>query len=423
MRKTVSLALLLTLALATVAPSFAQRQKSDESASKVSSRNSFDTARAITDGSGVLVRWRMKTENYVAGYDVYRLGLNGRERVSPHTILGSAARTGKTPAVGEEYEFFDVSGQVGSVYVVDGLPMGGGRFSSKEIVTAEVKSLEEEVGRSSQVYLNAANSANADIEQRSSALTAELRDLVSLYEQEPDPVKQRWVASQPGVKISVKKDGFYRVTSSELQSANFPVNGDSSKWRLFMNGREQAIIVGPNHAYIDFYGKGADTPETDARVYYLISDTVNGKRIGSKILRQVPGAAAATNYPVEVLKKEKYNYLPSVRNGMDDNYFGSLFSDITVPININLTGVDLSSPTVSISINLRGYSNSFHRVFPTLNGHELSTIEQFGEVYYWGNYTVPTAYLVEGQNVLELRSQNGADRSLFDFLSVKYDRN
>lgn len=422
MRKTVSLALLLTLALATVAPSFAQRQKSDESASKVSSRNSFDTARAITDGSGVLVRWRMKTENYVAGYDVYRLGQNGRERVSPHTILGSAARTGKTPAVGEEYEFFDVSGQVGSVYVVDGLPMGGGRFSSKEIVAAEVKSLEEEVGRSSQVYLNAANSANADIEQRSSALTAELRDLVSLYEQEPDPVTQRWVASQPGVKISVKKDGFYRVSAAELQTANFPVNGDSSKWRLFMNGREQAIIVGPNHQYIDFYGKGIDNPETDTRVYYLIADTVAGKRIGSKVLRQIPGAAAAANYSVESTKKEKFNYLWQVRNGPDDNFFGTYFSDITVPINFNLTGVDHSEANAHISVNLRGYSDNSHEIRAKINGHDLPLITQFGLVYYWGNFTIPTSYLEEGNNVLELTSRAGGDQNLFDFVTVKYER-
>ncbi|MFT3745463.1 MAG: C25 family cysteine peptidase [Pyrinomonadaceae bacterium] len=421
MRKTASLALLLSLSLAAVSPIFAQRSSDDSGTMKVSARTSFDRLSAITDGSGVLVRWQMKVENNVAGYNVYRIGSGSRELVTRHTILGSSART-RAAALGEEYEFFDVDGQAGSRYVVEGLPMGGGRFSSKEFTAIEVKSLEAEVGRSSDVYITAANSKNSEIENRTSALTSELRDLVSLYEQEPDPVNQRWVASQPGVKISVKKDGFYRVSAAELQSANFPVNGDSSKWRLFMNGNEQAIIVGPNHQYIDFYGKGLDNPETDTRVYYLIADTVAGKRIGSKVLRQVPGAAASASYSVEAVKKERFNYLWEVRNGTDDNYFGSVFSDVTIPINVNVSGVDFSVPTTSISINLRGFSETFHNVTAKINGHELPLITQFGLVYYWGNFTIPTNYLVEGTNVLELTSGAGSDKSLFDFVSVKYAR-
>ncbi|MFT3745462.1 MAG: C25 family cysteine peptidase [Pyrinomonadaceae bacterium] len=421
MRKTVSLALLLSLSLAAATPSFAQRPAPDVDAIKVLSRTAFGTMRAITEGNGVLVRWQMKVENSVAGYDVYRVGDNGLVRVSARTILGSAARS-NSPLTAEEYEFFDVNGQAGSRYVVEGLPMGGGRFSSKEFTAIEVKSLEAEVGRSSDVYITAANSKNSEIENRTSSLTSELRDLVSLYEQEPDPVNQRWVASQPGVKISVKKDGFYRVSAAELQSANFPVNGDSSKWRLFMNGNEQAIIVGPNHQYIDFYGKGLDNPETDTRVYYLIADTVAGKRIGSKVLRQVPGAAASASYSVEAVKKERFNYLWNLRNGPDENYFGTYFSNITVPINFDLSGVDFSVPTTSISINLRGYSDTFHNITAKINGHELPLITQFGLVYYWGNFTIPTNYLVEGTNVLELVSAAGSDSNLFDFVSVKYAR-
>lgn len=67
-------------------------------------------------------------------------------------------------------------------------------------------------------------------------------------------------------------------------------------------------------------------------VFFFISDTVNGKRIGSKILRQVPGAAAATNYTMRSFEERKYHSLQSVRNGMDDNYFGSLSQILQFPL-------------------------------------------------------------------------------------------
>ncbi|MEQ1603717.1 MAG: C25 family cysteine peptidase [Pyrinomonadaceae bacterium] len=420
MRKTVSLALLLTLALASVLPTLAQRGGDDRI--KVSTRTAFDNARALTDGAGVLIRWQMKVENSVAGYNVYRISSGGREIVTPRILIGSSGRYGTRPAYGEEYSFFDTTGRPGSVYVVEGLAMSGGRFTSKEITAISVKSLEAEVGTSSQTYIDAANSTNSNIEERTSVLSGELQDLVSLYEQEPDPVNQIWVAAQPGAKIAVKKDGFYRVTAAELQSANFPVNSDSSKWRMFMNGREQAIIVGAGGQYVEFYGKAVDTAETDTRVYYLISDTVAGKRIGSKVLRQIPGAASAANYAVVGLKKQRTTYIDLLFNGDEENYVGDLFADAPKRIPFNLSGVDFTIPTAEIKINIRGWSNNPHQVLARLNGFELPLITQFGQVFYSGTFTVPTSHLLEGANEIELSSHNAGDYNLFDNVSVSYSR-
>ena len=111
-----------------------------------------------------------------------------------------------------------------------------------------------------------------NIEKGSPALTRELTALVNASRHAPDPVMQRWTVAQPGVKIAVKTEGMYRVTRAELQTAGFPVDTDPANWRLFVNGNEQAIIVSDGGEYVDFYGRGIDTFETDTRIYYLISD-------------------------------------------------------------------------------------------------------------------------------------------------------
>jgi hypothetical protein len=121
----------------------------------------------------------------------------------------------------------------------------------------------------------------------SPALTRELTALVNASRRPPDPSIQRWTVAQPGVKIAVKTEGMYRVTRTELEYAGFPVETDPINWRLFVNGNEQAIIVGEGGAYVDFYGRGIDTFETDTRIYYLISDTVPGKRMVEKFLRSI----------------------------------------------------------------------------------------------------------------------------------------
>lgn len=422
MRKTVSVALLLTFAFAAISPAFAQTASNERTSAKVSSRSQFESTRALTDGTGVLVRWQMKIENSIAGYNVYRVSPEGRELVNQRIVMGSAGRFGSRPAYGETYEVFDPSGAAGNNYVIEFLSLSGNRSFGKEFTAQSVRDLAAETGTSAQTYLNSINSPNSNIEQRTSALTGELQDLVSLYEQEPDPVNQLWVASKAGAKIAVKKDGFYRVTSAELQSANFPVNSDSAKWRLFMNGVEQAIIVGPGSAYIEFYGKGLDTAETDTRVYYLIADTVAGKRIGSKVLRQIPGAAASTQYPVIALKKERTQFYNKFFNGEEENFLGRLFSDTPARINFNLTGIDFSVPNAQIKINAYGFSNNSHQIRPKLNGFELPLITQFGQVFYSGTFTVPTSQLLEGTNELELTAHLASDFNLFDNISVKYAR-
>ncbi len=422
MKKTATAALLFTFIFAAISPTFAQLGRVEKRVVKDVEQTGFERVTAMTDGLGVLVRWQMRTETSVAGYNIYRVSADSKEIINPTLVAGSVGRYGDRTAYGETREFYDTSGEAGFTYIVEGRRMDGSGFISKEIAAVGVKNLEAVIGTSSETYLMASRSTNSSIEERSSSLNGELEDIVSLHEQTPDPVNQLVVASKSGAKIAVKKDGFYRVTSGELQTANFPINSDSSKWRLFMNGVEQAIIVGPSSQYIEFYGRGVETPETDTRIYYLIADTVAGKRITTKVLRSLGGAATAIRYPVLARKKERTNYHNKLFNGEDENFLGRIFSDVTTAINFNLTAVDLAAPTVVIKVNLYGFSNNHHEVRPRINGNELPLAIQDGLVFYSVLATVPTSFLQEGGNVLELTSRAGNDLNYFDSVEVNYSR-
>ncbi|MEQ1603718.1 MAG: C25 family cysteine peptidase [Pyrinomonadaceae bacterium] len=421
MKKTVAVAILFALGISAL-PAFAQNRIEHPGTARFSKRNQFDTHRALTDGQGVLIRWQMKQENGVVGYNVFRSRPDGVQRINEQMILGSLARFRDAAAFGEIYDFFDLSGEAGDSYYVEGVTTSGERFGTKEFNAIRVRDLESEVGTSSAAFREARLSTNSQIEHRTSTITGELQDLVSLHEQVPDPVNQLWVAAQPGAKIAVKQDGFYRVSAAQLQTANFPIHGDSSKWRLFTNGVEQAIIVGPGSQYIEFYGKGIDTPESDKRIYYLIEDTVTGKRIGSKVLRQIPGSASSARYQVTAIKKERNNYSPRYRNGDDENYLGRPFDVLGTQINFNLSGVDHSTPNAKIKISLYGFREGHHQVLAKVNGNPLPLLTQFGFVFYSETFTIPTEYLVEGANSLELTAPLANDMNLFDNVEVRYDR-
>jgi hypothetical protein len=421
MRKTATFSVLFAIMLAGVAPLTAQRLVSRTDAKIQVRATEFETVQALTEGSGVLVQWTMKSE-VTAGFNVYRIDSTSKEKVNASFLAGSLSRYGEAVAVGEMHQFFDTEGSAGARYVLEAVGPDGRTSLSSEVRAVTVRSLETETGISEDVFRNAANSNNSSIENRTAELSRELADLVSLYTQQPDAVNQKLIASKPGAKLAIKEDGFYRVPLTDLQFADFPIDSDSTKWRLFTNGVEQAIIVGPNQSYIEFYGRAADLPETDTRIYYLIADTVAGKRIATKRLRTLPGEARAANYPVVATKKERKEFNSKLFNGDDENYLGRFFSIDPVTIRFNLSGVDRSVPEATVKVSLYGLTNAEHEVTAKLNGFDLPPMRGTGQVFFSGEVRVPTTSLVDGVNELRLLSHAPSDFTHFDKVEVSYRR-
>jgi hypothetical protein len=234
---------------------------------------------------------------------------------------------------------------------------------------------------------------------------------------------QRYLVAQPGVKIAVKNEGMYRVTRAELQTAGFPVDSDSTNWRLFSNGVEQSIIVGDGNQYIDFYGRGADTFETDTAYYYLISDTAPGRRMVSKILSSIGGNVTSANYRSNTERKERVSYDQNIHNGPAENYFGHpVISDPPLTEAFDLSGVDPQGPDAFIQIILQGLSDNAHNVHVVINGTDAGVLSGSRKTRFGGTIVVPANLLVEGTNTIVLNTLNSNDSNYFDSIKVNFSR-
>lgn len=427
MKRIISLGLITAFLCATSTPLIAQRSR-DVKTSKIKaaeSGNRFGSVRAFSDGNGVLVEWQMAAETNNAGFYVHRMD-GSESAIVSEMILGSAATHGAKTVPGEKYSFYDLEGSTGSVYYVQNVAMDGTAGTSRPSSVEFVADLSA-VGSESSADLNRQVAES----KRNSVVTANRLELPKTLAKEvyenrmlADDATHAWVVSQPGVRIGVRRDGFHRVTKPELQAAGFNVNGNSSLWQLYREGVEQAIIIGPNADYIDFYGKGVDTPETDTATYYLVSGPNPGKRIATRVARPVAGTVAAANYAQTFRQKQRINYLNQVLNGDDENYWGDAISTSTDrTFNFTLTGVDFASAQSTMELKFQGYSFDQHIVQVTLNGNALANATGTSRSPFSQQYTIPTSHLREGANSIVFRAIGvTSDFSLFDSVSIGFRR-
>jgi hypothetical protein len=277
-----------------------------------------------------------------------------------------------------------------------------------------------------QLYAQSEN-ANRQFQRNDTILPRDLASESEEYRLPPDPVKQQWVAAQPGAKIGVRSEGFYRVSRADLQANNFNVNAPTALWQLYANGVEQAINVGENGEFIEFYGKGIDTPNADAQTYFLVVGAENGKRIHSVLRNRIGSSVVSPSYFQAFSKKERSLYTSSLLNGDEENFFGSVVNASSAPINFNLSGVDYSSPNSSIDITIQGVTLINHHTRVLLNNTEIGFIEGANFESMSASFTFQTALLQEGANTLRLLTLNSIpggvnDVSLFNRMKINFAR-
>jgi hypothetical protein len=160
------------------------------------------------------------------------------------------------PQYGGSYFFYDQNGNGSSAYFVETIGLDGRRIASQQIYPAYVPSLEAATGLSEEQMVNTAFHPT-NIESDVPVFTKDLGSEIEESRQFADGSTHRMVISQPGVvRIGVKREGMYRVTSAQLAAGGFDTASDSTNWQLYVEGVEQAILVGPSGSYIEFYGKG-----------------------------------------------------------------------------------------------------------------------------------------------------------------------
>jgi len=389
----------------------------------VSPKTKFETVEAYSSGSGAWVRWRMESELENFGFYVYRVDDKGRSKVSDEPTLASARVNGQT-LYNTEYKLFDKKGAPGAIYQVETLPLKSAVVSSDSIQTKLINDLSS-VGLGGKDFI-LPKVTSGNVVTRDAMLEGDLKDEVAAGTKASDINNQRWVASQEGVKIGVKGNGIYRVTKAQLQTGGFNVNADPSTWQLYRDGVQQAIIVAANGNYIEFYGTGIDTAESDTSVYYLIAGSGPGLRMANRVSRPSLGTVLSKAYTETFTNQVRVVYYDDILNGNAGNFFSS--APIAAPpispyqLTFNLSSIDTTSPTFVINVNVQGYSFTIHPLVVTLNDQPVGNMSGLGRNAFSSSFTLPTSMLVQGTNTLKIVSTASNDFSVFDTLRITYNR-
>lgn len=247
-------------------------------------------ATAIAADSGVLIQWRSSFEINNLGFNVCRVRNGEHQRVNRSIIAGSALIVGEHVPLraGYSYSWHDPSGTSTDLYYIESVGLSGETKAYEPLRPASRSKLPE---YRQSWELNDIN-AGSNIEGFGTFSLSEYP--ASLAGQQPlapgGQLEAQWaVAAHQALKISIKKDGWYKVTQEQMVTVGFNPSVDASTLMLFAGGQEIAIRVSKGTGafitgdYIEFYGQGVSTPETDARIYYLIAGESQGRRIAGEV--------------------------------------------------------------------------------------------------------------------------------------------
>jgi len=387
--------------------------------------NSF-IANTMDDGR-VLIQWSTGAEVDNLGFNVYREQNGRRVRITPQLVAGSAllAGPGATLSAGNSYVWFDTppTGK-GTKYLLEDLDLKGKSSWNGPIDT-----------RSS-----AGKRSTATSQQRATLLTrmglsdAQMNiGLGSLPDERKSRLRQDsqqdsfTVAGGAAIKLSVNREGWYRVSQAELAAAGLDSKVDPRLLHMFVDGREIPISINGEKDgrfdpadSVEFYGTGLDAASSKTRVYWLTTGAQPGLRIEKISGKGLPSSSPGFAYTVE--RKDRTIYFASLRNGDAENFFGPVIASEPVDQTLSVQHIDKRSTSDSLlEVTLQGVTKQFHKVKVQLNGVDLGSVAFDGQSSGKATLSVSSSILREGDNVVSLSAQIGeADISLIDSLRITY---
>lgn len=439
---------------------------------------------AHAGNKGVLVEWRTGYEVDNLGFNLYREQHGKRALVNPSIIAGSALVVAPRTAMtaGNSYSWFDPQGSTESVYYLEDIDIDGTRSVHGPVVPSPDSGPSSLKSKRSMLLSELNDNAGKQVEvrnlQRGWAVSSETDNPRTtpgdfpavgtsaaedssalkgtlLAEDGPFSVgrpsrskvgsellaiakgpsmqsskRQRLLAGMPGLKLSVREDGWYRVTQAELVAAGWNPNADMRSLQLYDDGAGVPIKVNSSKGTgplgvgdsIEFYGVGLDTPATDTRQYWLVSSATPGTRINAQTLdvSSTNGSSQSFDYTVE--RKERFIYFSGLLNGDTENFFGAVVG--TAPITQKFSVIHLNPGATAppqLEVALQGMTNANHEVKVQINGTEVGLITFPGSVRKVAQFSISSGVLHEGDNTVTLERKNGdSDISLVDYLRVTY---
>ncbi|MEN3333420.1 MAG: hypothetical protein V7641_2785 [Blastocatellia bacterium] len=367
---------------------------------------------------GTFLQWSTGREVNNLGFKIYRDESGQRTLVTPQVVAGSALMNGfgMVLSAGKSYAWWDGADKGAAQYWIEDLDLSGqsalhGPYAIKVAGGTPPKQ------------------NNASLLAQVGSIQSGLTELVDRPAR-PAPLTperlqaQAVIAGRPGVKITVRKSGFYRLTQADLAGAGITLAGEPRLLQMFVDGQQVPINVQTNQqgqiAGVEFYGAGLDAAYSDARTYWLVFGTEPGLRID-----QVKAPGLTTNlrsifYTVE--RRDRTIYFAALKNGERENFFGAVITPSPVGQTLTLRNVDRSaSGQATIEVALQGVTIPSHQVQVYINEALAGTLRFEGQNATSAKFFVAQSRLREGDNQVRLVAQEGPDDvSLVDYIRISY---
>ena len=418
---------------------------------------------AKSSNKGIVFQWTTGFEVNNLGFNLYRDHRGKRIPINPSIIAGSAlmAAPGIAMTAGNSYSWIDAAGTSDSVYYLEDIDVNGTRTMHGPVIPsagAGASAVSTKPGRAILLdELNASahenkivqrsqrgwafsssphSSANplSDTDSSGSVTRTAPSDSGSQVSATATTIssqdKQKALAAMPGLKLSVREDGWYLATQAELVAAGLNPNADMRYLQLYADGVEIPIVINsskPTGALkagdsISFYAVALDTPTADTREYWLVSGSTLGKRIKAQALKSINSSGALQSFEYTVERRERLLYFSGLLNGETENFFGQVIN--SAPITQTLSVQHLSASTTAtarLEVALQGVTLQDHVVRVLVNGREVGVLNFTGQQNKVEQLPLSAGVLREGDNTITLERTNGdTDISLLDYVRMNY---
>ena len=379
----------------------------------------LDSFNATGYDGGTLIEWRTGNEVDNLGFNLYRDEGGKRLPVNSQMVAGSAlvAGSGVTIRAGQSYVWWDSAASNSSAqYWLESIDLKGHSEWHGPLFSKFVGGDGPLRGNSSMLGRGKGAQAGLTVPVERAALpTAGKTEQITL---------QSGLAGQAAVKIWVKREGFYRVTASELAAAGLDPRAEIRLLQLYASGQQIPINVISDKdgllSAIEFYGRGLDAAFTDQRVYWLVSGSEPGLRIKQVKGGGQPTASQSFLYTAE--RRDRTIYFSGLRNGERENFFGPVIAASPVDQSLTLQHVDQSATgAATIEVSLQGVTTLPHKVWVYLNGTFAGEVSFDGQAGAVSRFNVSQSLLRSGDNQVRFVAQAGTtDISLVDYISLSY---
>jgi len=386
-------------------------------------------ARAEAYQGGVRVSWETGHEVNNLGFNVYRAEGGHRVLLNRTPIAGTALRVGPNVEVqaGQAYSWWDA--EPGSQYWLEDLDLNGKRTWHGPLAVTRGGARAPAPAANSPLLGKRAN-GRALASDDCACTGARRRAAPAAPLAGPG-----WaaVAAGAGVKIWVEEEGWVKLTQPALLAAGLAPRTDPRQLGLYVDGRAVPLFVGgekdgrldPGDT-VEFYGLGADTPVTAARVYWLVPEQKKAARLGVAP-GGGPGRSAGNSFLFTSEQVERVNYFPALLNGAADNFFGPLIGPDPLERPFPVVGL-APGGAGTLEVDLQGVTSledllPDHRVLVRVNGVTVGQAVFDGRTFASRSFPVPGGVLAEGANTITLAAEaSPADFSLLGALRLTYPR-